>query len=77
VSEHAIKPAVPDTDSEAAYIGISPHWLRLRRDNTERGHRVDASPYIEIGGAVRYRCFDLDAWVVPRAAYCSREVAHG
>lgn len=54
----AIAPAVLTTAQAAAYLGIAPKTLEQWRSN-----RQQHVPYLKIGGRVRYRLKDLDAWI--------------
>ena len=47
----------------AAYIGMSPSFLRQSRTNGDRVNRTPGPKYIKIGRAVRYFKEDLDAWL--------------
>ncbi|AOJ87150.1 hypothetical protein WS87_10930 [Burkholderia sp. MSMB0856] len=56
-----ISPAVLTTDQAAVYLGIAPRTLEQWRSN--RHQRI---PFVKIGGRVRYRLKDLDAWIASR-----------
>ncbi|KVD28184.1 helix-turn-helix domain-containing protein [Burkholderia ubonensis] len=56
-----ISPAVLTTDQAAVYLGIAPRTLEQWRSN--RHQRI---PFVKIGGRVRYRLKDLEAWLASR-----------
>lgn len=60
--------ATLDAREAAKYLGISVHTL-----DTWRSTKRHVIPYLKVGGRIRYRKSDLDAWlescvVVPAAA---------
>lgn len=50
-------------------IGYSAQTLRNKRVKGE------GPPFVKLGGAVRYRCEDLDAWVAARLRTSTSQVA--
>ncbi len=47
----------------AAYIGMSPHFLRLGRQAGRCGNRTPPPPHIKAGRRVLYLIEDLNAWL--------------
>jgi hypothetical protein len=56
--------ALVDERTAAAYIDMSPRWLRESRSNRRKG--CDAPPFVRIGRAIKYRLSDLDEFVARR-----------
>ncbi|QGZ54305.1 helix-turn-helix domain-containing protein [Paraburkholderia acidiphila] len=56
-----ITPAVLTPEQAATYLSINEHTLAQWRSN--RQQRI---PFVKIGGRVRYRKADLDAWIQSR-----------
>ena len=55
----------------SSYIGLSLSYLRKSRSTGAIKGRTPAPPFVKIGGKVRYRLTDLDAWIAslkPRMA---------
>ena len=51
-----------DTSDAAAYIGMSPSWLKASRFRPE----LAGPPFIKISRCVRYDPSDLTAWISER-----------
>lgn len=64
-------PQLLDEKQTAAYLGLSVSYLRKSRSDGGIKGRTPAPPFLKIGGKVRYRLTDLDAWITslkPRMA---------
>ncbi|MBU2613763.1 helix-turn-helix domain-containing protein [Patescibacteria group bacterium] len=51
-------PPLFTTPAAAEHLGLSPRTLENLR------HRGGGPRYVKLGGSVRYRAVDLDAWVI-------------
>lgn len=58
-------PAVFKEPEAAAYIGMSPQFLRLSRHYGNRPGHAEGPPFIRLGGgrSIRYLKADLDAYL--------------
>lgn len=56
-ANHSPRPRVCDENAAAAYLGMSRSWISKTR-LTGKGPK-----FIKVGGAVRYRYEDLDAYL--------------
>jgi hypothetical protein len=50
-----------DTQPAADYIGVKPHTLEVWRCTGRYG-----LPFLRVGGRIKYRVSDLDAWLASR-----------
>jgi hypothetical protein len=65
----ALAPRKPEllVETEAAsYIGMSVAFLRADRYRGHVGRRTPGPPFLRLGGSIRYRLEDLDAWLKAR-----------
>lgn len=61
-----VTPPAAFTETEAAaYLAVSPQFLRLSRHYGRRPGRAEGPPFIRLGGgrAIRYLKNDLDNWL--------------
>lgn len=57
------EPVLLNDVEAAAYIGMSPMFLRRARSEGQVGNRTPAPEYVEIGSSVRYERSELDRWI--------------
>lgn len=62
----ANRPRLLDERAAAAYIGMSPAYLRMDRYRGHVGGRTPGPAYLRLGRAIRYDTADLDAWLAAR-----------
>ncbi|MFC1779508.1 helix-turn-helix transcriptional regulator [Thermodesulfobacteriota bacterium] len=59
------QPATFTEREAAAYLTVSPQFLRLSRHYGNRPNHAEGPPFIRLGGgrSIRYLRTDLDAWL--------------
>jgi len=51
-----------DEKGAAAFLGVSPSYLRQSRSRSQRPNAIEGPPYLKYGRAIRYDLDDLKVW---------------
>ena len=63
MNDKIVKPAALNEPGAAAYLSVSRSFLRQARMFGDRKGHAPGPRFVRVGGMIRYRVSDLDAWL--------------